>query len=171
VIFIGFVYELVHKYCCKSLNKQPSGIQEQINPFHIVSHGKNSCSLQTFRVMSGLQERIKFVNRGSTVHGFHYTTLCCWNSLDPLTFTPALAATHLKTSHKHTYRLRVEKLSFNYQQKQCISISVRAYGRPLKNVDQNRLHNILFLCTFQNCKALHEKCDKQRMFHLPLQPM
>jgi hypothetical protein len=68
-----FIFSLVlctnvcTKYCCKSLNKQSSGVQERINPFYIVSYGKNSFSLQTFRVTNGLQERIKFMNRGSTV--------------------------------------------------------------------------------------------------------
>jgi hypothetical protein len=32
---------------------------------------QNSFSLQTFRVTNGLQERIKFVNQGSTVQIFH----------------------------------------------------------------------------------------------------
>jgi hypothetical protein len=59
---------LCTKYCCKSLNKQSSGVQERINPCYIVSYGKNSFGLQTFRVTNGFQERIKFVNRGSTVH-------------------------------------------------------------------------------------------------------
>jgi hypothetical protein len=32
------------------------------------SYGKNSFGLRTFRVTNGLQERIKFVNQGSTVY-------------------------------------------------------------------------------------------------------
>ena len=35
------------KYCCKSLNKQPSGVQERINPFYINSYGENSFGLRT----------------------------------------------------------------------------------------------------------------------------
>jgi hypothetical protein len=58
---------LCTKYWCKSLNKQPSGVQERINPFCIDSYGKNDFSLWTFWVINGLQERIKFMNRGSTV--------------------------------------------------------------------------------------------------------
>ena len=37
------------KYCCKSLNKQSSGVQERINPFYINSYGENSFGLRTFR--------------------------------------------------------------------------------------------------------------------------
>jgi len=55
------------KYCCKSLNKQSSGVQERINPFYINSYGENSFGLRTFRFMNDLQERIKFVNRDLTV--------------------------------------------------------------------------------------------------------
>jgi hypothetical protein len=68
-----FIFSLVlctnvcTKYCSKSLNKQSSVVQEQIDPFYIVSYGKSSFGLQTFRVTTGLQERIEFVNRGSTV--------------------------------------------------------------------------------------------------------
>jgi hypothetical protein len=50
----------------RRINKQ-SGVQEWINPFYIVYYGKNSFGLRTLRVTNGLQERIKFVNRGSTV--------------------------------------------------------------------------------------------------------
>jgi hypothetical protein len=50
-----------------SLNKQSSGVQERINPIYIDSYGKNSFGLRTFRVTNGLQERIKFMNRGSTL--------------------------------------------------------------------------------------------------------
>jgi len=56
------VKNLCTKYCCKSLNKQSSGVQEWINPFYINSYGENSFSLQTFRFTNDLQERIKFVN-------------------------------------------------------------------------------------------------------------
>ena len=35
------------KYCCKSLNKQSSGVQERINPFYINSYGQNSFGLWT----------------------------------------------------------------------------------------------------------------------------
>jgi hypothetical protein len=59
---------LCTKYCCDSLNKQSSGVQEWINPFYSDSYGKNSFGLRTFRVMNDLQEWIKFVNRGSTVY-------------------------------------------------------------------------------------------------------
>jgi hypothetical protein len=55
------------KYYRKSLNKKSSGVQERINPFYFDSYGKNSFGLRTFRVTNGLQERIKFVNRGSAV--------------------------------------------------------------------------------------------------------
>jgi len=33
------------KHCCKSLNKQSSGVQEWINPFYINSYGENSFGL------------------------------------------------------------------------------------------------------------------------------
>jgi len=55
-------------YCCKSLNKQSSGVQEWINSFYINSCGENSFFLRTFRFTNDLQERIKFVNRGLTVY-------------------------------------------------------------------------------------------------------
>jgi hypothetical protein len=58
---------LCTKYYCKSLNKQSYGVQERINSFYIVSYGKNSFGLLTFRVTNGLQDRIKLVNRGSAV--------------------------------------------------------------------------------------------------------
>ena len=49
--FNGFhwfcVKNLCTKYCCKSLNKQPSGVQERINPFYINSYGENSFGLRT----------------------------------------------------------------------------------------------------------------------------
>ena len=61
------VKNLCTKYCCKSLNKQSSGVQERINPFCINSYGENSFGLRTFRFTNDLQERIKFVNRGLTV--------------------------------------------------------------------------------------------------------
>jgi hypothetical protein len=51
----------------RRINKQSSGVQEQINPFYIFSYGKNSFCLRTFQVTNGLQEWIKFVNRGSSV--------------------------------------------------------------------------------------------------------
>jgi hypothetical protein len=65
---------LCMKYCCKSLNKQSSGVQEWINPFYIDSYGKNSFGLRIFRVTNSLQERIKFVNRGSSV--LYVSVLC-----------------------------------------------------------------------------------------------
>jgi hypothetical protein len=52
----------------RRINKQSSGVQERINPFYIVFYGKNSFGLRTFRVTNGLQEQIKFVNRGSNAH-------------------------------------------------------------------------------------------------------
>ena len=61
------VKNLCTKYCCKSLNKQSSGVQERINPFYINSYGENSFGLRKFRFTNDLQERIKFVNRGLTV--------------------------------------------------------------------------------------------------------
>ena len=61
---------LCTKYCCKSSNKQTSGVQERINPFYINSYGDNSFGLRTFRFTNDLQERIKFVNRGLTVFLF-----------------------------------------------------------------------------------------------------
>jgi hypothetical protein len=51
----------------RRINKQSSGVKEQINSFYIVSYGKNIFGLRTFRVTNGVKERIKFVNRGSTV--------------------------------------------------------------------------------------------------------
>ena len=60
------VKNLCTKYCCKSLNKQSSGVQERINPLYINSynsHGENS-----LRLRNDLQERIKFVNGGLTVY-------------------------------------------------------------------------------------------------------
>jgi hypothetical protein len=67
---------LCTKYCYKSLNKQASGVQERItrNSFYIDYYGKNSFGLRTFRVTNGPQERIKFVNRGSTAVTFHRIT-------------------------------------------------------------------------------------------------
>ena len=56
------------KYCCKSLTRQSSGVQERINPFYINSYGENSFGLRTFRFTNDLQERIKFVNRSLTVY-------------------------------------------------------------------------------------------------------
>ena len=41
------VKNLCTKYCCKSLNKQSSGVQERINPFYIDSYGENSFGLRT----------------------------------------------------------------------------------------------------------------------------
>jgi len=41
------VKNLWTKYCCKSLNKQSSGVQERINPIYINSFGKNSFGLRT----------------------------------------------------------------------------------------------------------------------------
>jgi hypothetical protein len=64
--FHWFVYEFVHKVLLKSLNKQSSGVR--INPFYIDTYGKNSFDIRTFRVVNGLQEQIKFMNRGSTVY-------------------------------------------------------------------------------------------------------
>ena len=61
------VKNLCTKYCCKSLNKQSSGVQERINPFYVNSYGENSFGLRTFRFTNDLQERMKFVNRGLTV--------------------------------------------------------------------------------------------------------
>ena len=61
------VKNLCTKYCCKSLNKQSSGVQERINPFYVNSYGENSFGLRTFWFTNDLQERIKFVNRGLTV--------------------------------------------------------------------------------------------------------
>ena len=61
------VKNLCTKCCCKSLNKQSSGVQERIHPFYINSYGENSFGLRTFRFTNDLQERIKFVNRGLTV--------------------------------------------------------------------------------------------------------
>jgi transposase-like protein len=61
------VKNLCTKYCCKSLNKQSSGVQERINPFYINSYGENSFGLRTFWFTNDLQERIKFVKRGLTV--------------------------------------------------------------------------------------------------------
>ena len=56
------------RYCCKSLNKQSSGVQERINPFYINSYGENIFGLRTFRFTNDLEERIKFVNRGLTLY-------------------------------------------------------------------------------------------------------
>ena len=61
------VKNLCTKYCCKSLNKQSSGVQGRINPFYINSYGENNFGLRKFWFTNDLQERIKFVNRGLTV--------------------------------------------------------------------------------------------------------
>ena len=49
--FNGFhwfcVKNLCTTYCCKSLNRQSSGVQEWINPFYINSYGENSFGLRT----------------------------------------------------------------------------------------------------------------------------
>jgi len=39
------VKNLCTKYCCKSLNKQSSGVHERINTFYINSYGENSFGL------------------------------------------------------------------------------------------------------------------------------
>ena len=41
------VKNLCTKYCCKSLNKQSSVVQERIHPFYINSYGENSFGLRT----------------------------------------------------------------------------------------------------------------------------
>ena len=41
------VSELYTKYCCESLNKQSTGVQERINPFYINSYGENCFGLRT----------------------------------------------------------------------------------------------------------------------------
>ena len=56
------VKNLCTKYCCKSLNKQSSGIQERINPFYINSYGENSFGLRTT-----FRNEFSFLNRGLTV--------------------------------------------------------------------------------------------------------
>ena len=69
VRFNGFhwfcVKNLCTKYCCKSLNKQSSGVQERINPFHINSYGENIFGLRTtFRnELSSWTEVWLYVNR------------------------------------------------------------------------------------------------------------
>ena len=68
------VKNLCTKYCCTSLNKQSSGVQERINPFYVNSYGENGLGLRTFRFTNDLQERIKFVNRGLTVFVKLYLT-------------------------------------------------------------------------------------------------
>jgi hypothetical protein len=60
------------------INKQSSVVQVRINPFYIVSYGKNSFCLQAFCVTNGLQERIKFKNRGSTVQVFSSARTLYW---------------------------------------------------------------------------------------------
>jgi len=70
------VKNLCTKYCCKSLNKQSSGVQKQINPLYINSYGENSFGLRTFRFTNDLQERINFGNRGLTVYREPFFTFC-----------------------------------------------------------------------------------------------
>ena len=41
------VKNMCTKYCCKSLNKQSSGVQERINPLYINAYGENSFGLRT----------------------------------------------------------------------------------------------------------------------------
>lgn len=66
ITFIGFVYELVYtKYCCKSLNKQSSGVLERINPFYIDCYGESCFGFQTFQFTKF--NKLIFKNRGSTV--------------------------------------------------------------------------------------------------------
>jgi hypothetical protein len=77
IVFCGVFFNiLLNKtpWDQRRINQQSSGVQEQINPFYIVSYGKNSFGLWTFQMMNGFQERIKFVNRGSSVHPW-YTRL------------------------------------------------------------------------------------------------
>ena len=53
----------------KSLIKQSSfGGEERIILFYVDSPRKNSFGFQTFRFLNGLQERITFENRGTTVY-------------------------------------------------------------------------------------------------------
>jgi len=41
------IKNLCTKYCCKSLNKQSSGVQERINPFYNNSYEENNFGLRT----------------------------------------------------------------------------------------------------------------------------
>jgi len=73
---------LCTKYCCKSLNKESSGVQEWVNPFYINSYEENSFGLRTFRFTNNLQERIKFVNWGLTVFCLKHAPYChSWLSI------------------------------------------------------------------------------------------
>jgi len=47
MVSIDFVLRNCAQNSCKSLNKQSSGVQERINPFHINSYGENSFGLRT----------------------------------------------------------------------------------------------------------------------------
>ena len=46
----------VNLYCGRSLEKQSSGVQEQINLFYIEFYGENGFSLRTFWYMNEFQE-------------------------------------------------------------------------------------------------------------------
>ena len=70
MIFIGFVYKLVHKILlhCKSLIMQSSfGVKKQNILFYIDFYGKNCFGFRTFRFSNGFYERITFKNRDNTV--------------------------------------------------------------------------------------------------------
>lgn len=86
IIFFAFVYELCTKYCFKSLNKQSSWFQEQMNPFYIDFSGENSFGLQTFWVMKGIQKQIRFVNWGSTEPNINVRDLMKCLTRDSLSF-------------------------------------------------------------------------------------
>ena len=54
---------------CKSLIKQSSfGVEERIILFYVESPRKNYFGFRTFEFLNGLQDRITFENRGTTVH-------------------------------------------------------------------------------------------------------
>ena len=55
--------------CAQStVDKQSSGVQEQINPFYIEFYRENGFGLRTFWCTNDLRELIKFENPGSIVY-------------------------------------------------------------------------------------------------------
>ena len=89
------VKNLCTKYCCKSLNKQLSGVQEWINPFTLIPMGK----------IVSVYERTKFVNWGLTVHIIKclcvHTKQSSWNP-NSTTLEPELPQhVHLGNCYHH----------------------------------------------------------------------
>ena len=129
------------KYCCKSLNKQSSGVQERINPFYINSYGENSFGLRTFRFTNDLQERINFVNRGLTVF---LNSCTCFRRC----FRPSSGAYYYSYCYSSSPMLLLSATSVDYTRG-----SNDARGSDMKESSRNKeFHNfcsISYLCELE----------------------